>query len=139
MWHFSVSRLYEDHEQTVHSSARPRCLLIQALQALIVAVGGSSHNGHLYMYETTSPSTLCCEIGCAWKGSPCSALIVALGVVDVVIAEAVLAVVELGVDVDAAGATECEVMPTGPNSFWRRCIRPGSSFAGIRSMASMRS
>ncbi len=40
MWRLSVSGLYEDHEQTVHRSARPRCLLIQALQALIVAVGG---------------------------------------------------------------------------------------------------
>ncbi len=73
---------------------------------------------------------------CAEKGSPCSALMVALGVV---VAEAVLAVGELGVDVDAAGAAECEATPTGPNSFWRRCIRPGSSFAGVCSVASMRS
>ena len=79
-----------------------------------------------------------CEIGCTWKGSLCSALILAADVLAagaVAVLGIVVVVAELGIDID--GAAACGDMPTGPNSLQRHCIRPGSSWAGVHSVASM--
>ncbi len=132
MWRLSVSGLYDDHVQTVYRSACPRCLLIQALQVFIVAVGGGSlHNGHWYVYDTTSPSTLRCEIGCTWKGSPCSTLTLKVAGAG--------AGAGTGAGAAAGTAAVCGATPTGLNSHWRRCIRPRSCFTGVRLVALMSS